>query len=81
MDDSKRMQRLRKHIVICPHCEKEVLDHMTQCPFCKGRLTPRGYSPTLDEATRRRIKRTTSTILWIIAGGIILYIFLQRYVF
>lgn len=81
MDESKRMQRLRKHIVICPHCNKEVLDHMTQCPFCKGRLTPRGYSPTMDEATKRKIKRTTSAILWTIAGFIILFILLKNYVF
>ena len=81
MDNSKRMERMRKHIVICPHCNKEVLDHMTQCPFCKGQLTPKGYTPIMDDETRRRVKRTTNIIFWTIAAGIIIYLFLTRFVF
>ncbi len=37
--------RMARHTVLCPHCGKEVLDHMTKCPHCGGELTPAGYRP------------------------------------
>ena len=34
------MAGYEKHLLPCPHCGKDVLDHMRECPFCHGRLTP-----------------------------------------
>ncbi len=39
----------KKHIVSCPACGKDVLDHMTECPFCHGSLTPKGYAGPQSE--------------------------------
>lgn len=79
MSDSKRMERLRKHIVTCPHCGKEALDHMTRCPSCGGTLTPRGYNPTMSEESRKRFKRTVSWILWPIAIALIVFYFVRMF--
>ncbi len=76
--NSKRMERMRKHIVICPHCKKEVLDHMTQCPFCMGKLTPRGYTPIMNSETQRRVKLITTIVLSVIAGALIMYLLIRN---
>ncbi len=52
----KRQARLQKHIVTCPHCGEDALDHMTKCPHCGGELTPSGYKP-MDEEKRKKIQR------------------------
>ena len=77
--EERRKKRLQRHIVVCPHCDREVLDHMTQCPFCKGKLTPRGYTPIMDETTQRRVKRITTIGLSVIAGALIIYILVRNF--
>lgn len=44
-----------KHTVLCPHCGKNVLDHMTKCPHCEKELRPAGYQP-MDLKKIRKIK-------------------------
>ncbi len=44
-----------KHTVLCPHCGKIVLDHMTKCPHCEKELKPAGYQP-MDLKKIRKIK-------------------------
>lgn len=39
----------KKHIVSCPACGKDVLDHMTECPFCHAALRPKGYAGPQSE--------------------------------
>lgn len=56
---AKRQAQLQKHAVDCPHCGKSVLDHMTECPYCKGALTPRGYTPISD-----RTQKIIKGVLW-----------------
>ncbi|MCI8343272.1 MAG: zinc-ribbon domain-containing protein [Clostridia bacterium] len=73
----KQNERMRRHIVICPHCGKEVLDHMTECPHCKGELTPAGYRPP-DEKTLRKVKRVCLIVGVIVAVGIVLAILLSK---
>lgn len=44
-------------MVVCPHCGKNVLDHMKACPFCKNTLTPSGYQGMTEEAIKRTRKK------------------------
>ncbi len=73
----KQNERMRRHIVICPHCGKEVLDHMTECPHCKGELMPAGYRPP-DEKTLRKVKRVCLIVGVIAAAGIALAILFSK---
>lgn len=73
----KQNERMRRHIVICPHCGKEVLDHMTECPHCKGELMPAGYRPP-DEKTLRKVKRVCLIVGVIVAVGIVLAILFSK---
>lgn len=52
---AKQREYQEKHTVFCPHCKKNVLDHMTKCPHCGEKLTPVGYTP-MDEKKIRKIK-------------------------
>ncbi len=71
----KQRARMQKHIVICPHCGKEVLDHMTECPFCKGELKPTGYRPP-DENKMKKVRRISLIVGIVVAVGIFLAIVL-----
>ncbi len=51
----KMQARIDRHTVICPHCGKKALDHMTACPHCGGELTPAGYRPS-DGKRMKKIK-------------------------
>ncbi len=51
----KQRARMQKHVVVCPHCGGDALDHMTKCPHCGGELTPLGYRP-MDEKLRKKWK-------------------------
>ena len=73
----KQNERMRRHIVICPHCGKEVLDHMTECPHFKGELMPAGYRPP-DEKTLRKVKRVCLIVGVIVAVGIVLAILFSK---
>lgn len=49
----KRQAKLERHVVRCPHCGENALDHMTKCPHCGGELTPRGYRPPDEEKMKK----------------------------
>ena len=66
MSTKKSVTNLEKHLVKCPSCGKDVLDHMTECPFCHAKLSPSNYS-SLDPDKQKKIKRILTIILMIIA--------------
>lgn len=75
---AKQRARLQKHVVICPHCGGEALDHMTKCPCCGGELQPAGYRP-LKESTRKKIRIVTYTIGAAVAIAIVvMLVFLKK---
>lgn len=71
-----RSKSLQKHIVVCPHCGAEALDHMTKCPECKGELQPKGYRP-FDRDGLRRFKRIAWIVTLAIAAVIVVLIFVR----
>lgn len=71
MDDKDKLKRFEKHLVKCPHCGKDVLDHMKECPFCKGELEGSGYGG-IDPVSKKRI-RTVLTVVFI-AAAILIYL-------
>lgn len=73
----KRKAKLEKHVVVCPHCGKNVLDHMDKCPYCEGELTPKGYRP-MNEKVMRRVKIISSAVLIAVAVGIAIWIIATR---
>ncbi len=77
MSIAQKITNTQKHTVQCPHCKKNVLDHMTKCPFCDGKLTPAGYKP-MDEETKKRIKRIASIIGFALAAVIVIIVLLSR---
>ncbi|MDD4839356.1 MAG: hypothetical protein PHE93_01625 [Clostridia bacterium] len=60
--DKRKLTNLDKHIIICPHCGKKALDHMTECPSCKEPLET-GYHEMSPEK-----KKQTKKLLWIVLG-------------
>jgi hypothetical protein len=71
----EKRERLKKHLVPCPHCGVEILDHMTECPHCKQPVTPRGYTADpKKQAAAKRISLLVGALLTIaIVGAIILF--------
>jgi hypothetical protein len=67
----------KKHIVQCPSCGRDVLDHMTECPFCKGKLEPLGYRPQ-DTEQLKKVKLTLNIIAGAAAFLLILWLILSR---
>ena len=70
----KRRARVEKHVVVCPHCGKNVLDHMSECPYCKGALVPSGYKP-VDPEKFRKIKLACSIAGIAVAIAVVVVIF------
>ena len=66
-----------RHIVICPHCGRKALDHMTECPSCHGALTPRGYTP-MDGKKMAAVRSTVRLIVMAGAAIALLIHFLGR---
>lgn len=66
MSAKKSMTNLEKHLVKCPSCGKDVLDHMTECPFCHAELSPTNYT-SLDPVKQKKIRRVLTIIGMIIA--------------
>ena len=71
-----RSKSLQKHIVVCPHCGAEALDHMTKCPECKGELQPKGYRP-FDRDGLRKFKRAAWIVSLVLAAVIVVLIFVR----
>lgn len=67
----------KKHVVTCPHCGKDVLDHMTECPFCKGALKPAGYRE-MDPEKRKRVKIISNVIGGILALAVLIWLYVGR---
>ena len=70
----RRRARAESHIVLCPHCGKNVLDHMTKCPHCNGVLVPKGYKP-VDPEKFKKIKLACSVVGVAVAIAVIVVIF------
>ena len=71
--ENQMPKRLQKHIVICPHCGKQALDHMTECPSCHGRLEPKGYTPMIEEAKLKKIRLIVGIVLSVAAIALIIW--------
>lgn len=74
---AKQRARLQKHIVLCPHCGGEALDHMTKCPCCGGELQPAGYKP-MNENTRKKIRIVTYTVGAAVAVAIVIVLLILK---
>lgn len=72
----KQEERMRRHVVTCPHCGKDVLDHMTECPFCKGELMPVGYKP-VDERLIKKIRLICFLVGAAVFIGVVVYVLLK----
>lgn len=81
--DKKRARRRAisgydRHKVLCPHCNKEILDHFTECPFCHNALTPYGY--TGDEKKSARNKRIAGYIGVAVAIAVVIVVLIVNLV-
>ena len=74
----RRKSNYERHLVPCPHCGKDILDHFTKCPHCGGDVDPLGYHG--DEKKIARIKRITTIIGAILSIGMIVAIIAVTYV-
>lgn len=46
-----------RHVVQCPECGKDVLDHMTKCPYCNAELKSAYYNTDkIDSPGRMKFK-------------------------
>ena len=54
--EEKRRARVEKHVIICPHCGKNVLDHMSECPYCKGLWWWNGQKKRRNAGKRNRLR-------------------------
>ncbi len=70
----KSVTGYEKHLVKCPSCGRDILDHMTACPFCKAPVAPAVFQPLGDRVTRR-IRIILAIVLFL---GIFLF-FLVKY--
>ena len=66
MSDNDKLKRFEKHLITCPHCGKDVLDHMQVCPFCKGEIEGSGYG-RMDEIKRRKIRKILGIVFVVLA--------------
>lgn len=76
--EEKHRARIERHVVVCPHCGKNVLDHMSECPYCKGVLVPSGYKP-VDPVKFKKIK-IAGTVIGIavaIAVAVVIFVVLR----
>ena len=67
-----------RHIVQCPVCGKDILDHMTTCPFCKTEITIGGVKP-ISEDSVQKVKLIALIVGIIIALIIIVPILMNRF--
>lgn len=73
----KHRQNFERHLVPCPHCGEQVLDHMTKCPKCGGELVPKGYRP-MNEKTMKIVKGVLYTVCIAAAIVIVVVIMMNR---
>lgn len=63
---NKKKNGFERYLVPCPNCGKDILYHMTQCPFCKAEVTPQYYKP-MNPETAKKIKLVLAVIGFIVA--------------
>lgn len=73
METKNRKKGFEKHLVPCPNCGKDILDHMIQCPFCKATISSAAYQP-MSQEQRRKIKLALTVVLCILAGILLLFV-------
>ncbi len=74
----KRLSNYERHLVPCPHCGKDILDHFTECPHCGGAVDPLGYH--CDEKKLARVKRISTIVGVVLSIGLIAAIIAVSYV-
>ena len=72
----KYPKHIARHVVTCPHCGADALDHMTACPQCGGALTPRGDPGSEDNV--RRIRRLSNLAGIPVIVGVLLWLLLRK---
>ena len=79
MAEEKRYSAsLQKHLVSCPVCGKEVLDHMTRCHFCGEELTPRGYDSRNFEKLQP-VRRALLIVFGVAAAVLVVWVLTGRF--
>lgn len=73
MEKKVRKKGYERHLVPCPSCGKDILYHMTQCPFCKKTISPAGYQP-MNPDQQRKVKLVLTVVLFIIVGILLLFV-------
>ncbi len=63
----------KKHVLPCPHCGKDVLDHMDNCPHCGGQLRKQ-----FDKEKLKRFKRVANIIGILISAVCLVLILANR---
>ncbi len=63
----------KKHVIQCPHCGKDALDHMEACPHCGGELRK-----PLDPEKLRRFQRVAKIVAFLVAGVCLVLILANR---
>jgi DNA-binding helix-hairpin-helix protein with protein kinase domain len=71
MDERNKLKRFEKHLVKCPLCGRDVLDHMKECPFCKGELEGSSYNG-IDPESRNRIRKVLTVVF--ISAAVLIYL-------
>ena len=67
-----------RHIVQCPACGRDILDHMTRCPFCDAEVEVGGPKP-MSEATLRRVKLIALIVGAAIALAIVIPLLIKKF--
>jgi len=72
-----RQKSIQRHLVKCPHCGQDALDHMSVCPVCEGVLQPLMREARSDEQLRNT-KNTLRVIGFTIAALLVLWRLLAK---
>lgn len=72
MEEKKPKRGYEKHLVPCPNCGRDILDHMTQCAFCKADV-PSAYQP-MDSEKLKKVRLYLSIIFCILAAILLLFV-------
>ena len=67
-----------RHIVPCPVCGEDILDHMTTCPHCKSEITIGGVKP-MSQETIKKVRLIALIVGVIIALVIIVPILMKKF--
>jgi len=71
----EKLKDFERYLEPCPHCGRDILYHMTTCPFCKKEVTPKYYNP-LDPEKAKKIKLVLAVLGFIVV--LILMIAVKR---